>query len=366
MNVLQQLGQLPVPVYLSGHSAIRRYIKSPPGSYVEISIAGGLIEIARCFESVHYPQIDSYEAVAEFEGHTLLIRCIDSSPDTWVRQGHSDLDNWYYDLKTNRFIDTSNVYEHIRQNTIDGLIESGTDFYRHAISLSRMPLSVSSRLEESMAAYADISDPGPDALRTLLSSLITGEQAFRGLSLLHQAGFIHRNWPELSMLDDQEQGKSEHPEGNVWQHSLEALKYRKSFDLRVSLAILMHDIGKPHAEQTQEHRFHLHADIGAGIAGRILRAMNYPEDIITDTMWLIRYHSIPGALERLPTHRSAPLMSHQLFPLLLELYRCDLSSTWRGPENYYRACTVYRRFLKNHNNPFRTAEGKKLVNSLVD
>jgi poly(A) polymerase len=40
-------------------------------------------------------------------------------------------------------------------------------------------------------------------------------------------------------------------------------------------------------------------------------------------------------------------MSSALFPLLLEVYRCDLSSTFRGPENYYDACTVYRRFLKS-------------------
>ncbi|GAB6089324.1 HD domain-containing protein [Spirochaeta dissipatitropha] len=366
MNLLQQLRQLPVPVYLSGHSAIRHYLKLPPGGFADISIVGGLVEIARCFESVYYPQIEGYEAAADFHGHTLLIRCLDSHPDPQTRPGHTDLDNWNYDLKADSFIDTGNVYERIRQNVIEGGIESDIDFFRHAIGLSRIPLSISGELEKSITAHAGVTNPGPDALRTLLSSLVTGEQAFRSLGLLHQAGFIQKIWPELGMLDDQEQGKSEHPEGNVWQHSLEALKYRKSFDLRVSLAILMHDIGKPHAEQTQEHRFHLHADIGAGIAGRLLRAMNYPDDIVADTMWLIRYHSIPGALERLPTHRSAPLMSHQLFPLLLELYRCDLSSTWRGPENYYRACTVYRRFLKNHNNPFRTAEGKKLVNSLVD
>jgi len=58
-------------------------------------------------------------------------------------------------------------------------------------------------------------------------------------------------------------------------------------------------------------------------------------------------------------------MSSQLFPLLLELHRCDLSSTYRGPDGYYRACKVYRAYLKNVRNPFRTADGKKMLKRYV-
>jgi poly(A) polymerase len=59
-------------------------------------------------------------------------------------------------------------------------------------------------------------------------------------------------------------------------------------------------------------------------------------------------------------------MRSRLFPILLELYRCDLSSTFRGPDGYYRACRIYRSFLKNVSNPFRDAAGKKLVKLYVD
>ena len=59
-------------------------------------------------------------------------------------------------------------------------------------------------------------------------------------------------------------------------------------------------------------------------------------------------------------------MADPLFPVLLELYRCDLESTFRGPNPYYRACKIYRSYLKNSANPYRSAEGKKLVRLYVD
>jgi len=53
-------------------------------------------------------------------------------------------------------------------------------------------------------------------------------------------------------------------------------------------------------------------------------------------------------------------MESDLFPGLLEVYRCDLSSTFRGPDGYYEACKVYRAFLKHRKNPFRSSDGKKV------
>ena len=41
--------------------------------------------------------------------------------------------------------------------------------------------------------------------------------------------------------------KDYHPEGNVWEHTLETLKYRKRMDFVLSLALLLHDAGKPEA-----------------------------------------------------------------------------------------------------------------------
>jgi poly(A) polymerase len=69
---------------------------------------------------------------------------------------------------------------------------------------------------------------------------------------------------------------------------------------------------------------------------------------------------LPGALKTLPVYRVERTMESELFPALLEVYRCDLSSTFRGPGGYYEACKVYRAFLKHRKNPFRSSDGKKI------
>ena len=46
--------------------------------------------------------------------------------------------------------------------------------------------------------------------------------------------------------------------------------------------------------------------------------------------------------------------------LSLDNYYCDRELTPRGPDGDYEACKVYRRFLKNSKNPFRSSDGKKL------
>jgi len=74
---------------------------------------------------------------------------------------------------------------------------------------------------------------------------------------------------------------------------------------------------------------------------------------------------IPQALDILPLSRSEKLMESPHFPQLLELYRCDLCSSFRGPEDYYSACKRYRSWLKQNNNPWIKANRKLLIQRFV-
>jgi len=172
--------------------------------------------------------------------------------------------------------------------------------------------------------------------------------------------------PELSRMRETAHSKEGHPEGDVWRHTLETFRYRKNQDLTVSLALLLHDIGKPYAQENNGRRFDQHAEIGSDISARILGRLGFCRETIEAVGWLIRNHMIPGAIEALPAYRRNRTMSSPLFPQLLELYRCDLSSTFRGPDGYYRACTIYRKYLKDVANPFRNPDGKKTLRLYVE
>jgi poly(A) polymerase len=51
-----------------------------------------------------------------------------------------------------------------------------------------------------------------------------------------------------------------------------------------------------------------------------------------------------------------------LFPTLLELYRGDESSSFKGLDGYYESSAAYQSYLRNRRNPYpyRSADGKKM------
>jgi poly(A) polymerase len=167
------------------------------------------------------------------------------------------------------------------------------------------------------------------------------------------------------VLDDVDHSKEFHPEGNVWKHTLETFRYRKAgqksvYDLRLSLGLLLHDTGKPAAESSGSRRFDGHAELGERQARRFLERLGFGASLIADVCYLVRNHMLPAALPRLPLIRTGEIMASPLFPTLLELYRCDESSSFKGLDAYYKSSATYQSFLRHCRNPYRSADGKKL------
>lgn len=204
------------------------------------------------------------------------------------------------------------------------------------------------------------------AQRDLLSLVLTGPNPDRALEMLRRVGFVDAYWPELAALAGVGQSKEYHPEGDAWAHTLETFRYRKIPSLRLSLALLLHDAGKPSAAAAEGRRFDRHAEIGRSVAERFLSRLGFAPSLVGDASFLVRYHMMPAALPRLPANRLEGVVDDPRFPLLLELYKCDELSTFRGPDGYYEACAAYRAYLKNARNPWRDANGKKLAKAWLE
>jgi poly(A) polymerase len=219
----------------------------------------------------------------------------------------------------------------------------------------------------SLGSPGSRSPAGIEEQRQLLAGLLLANNPAPGFELLKTCGFLAAHWPELAELDDVDHAKEFHPEGNVWKHTMEALRYRKSggLDLRLSLGILLHDIGKPISNSTGGRRFDGHAELGERQARRFLERLDFDAALIRDVCYLVRNHMLPAALPRLPLIRTGEIMSSPLFPALLELYRCDESSSFKGLDGYYQSSAAYQAFLKNRRNPYRSADGKKLKREQV-
>ena len=200
-----------------------------------------------------------------------------------------------------------------------------------------------------------------ESQRDLLVLILTGKAPGRAFDFLRACGFIEAYWPELEALAGVDQAKEFHPEGDVWAHTMETFRHRKLPDLRLSLGLLLHDAGKPRASASGGRRFDRHAELGTSTARRFLSRLGFPPALCDDVAYLVRYHMLPAALPRLPLERGIEGVDEPLFPLLLELYRCDELSSFKGPEGYYEACAAYRNHLKNNRNPWRNPEAARLA-----
>ena len=394
----------PFRSFLAGYSALDAYLGIPAPGYCRIFTEAGLIDLSMLYETAVFPGEGDIDAVAVLNGTVLLFTCQDkghTEPERQLLFSELNAYPWpgfFKDLKTGSFIDRDNLYpvlREIKKNTgrpgkvketgkgkgplaAESEAEQGMppipdlqELSWNRIAVMASELSRYGRLLTNPAKAGDRSENSGEQFsilkqRELLALVLTGRDPAAGLEFLRKSGFIDAHWPEIASLFDISHSKEYHPEGGLWDHTLATFSYRKTSDLTISLALLLHDAGKPLSRENEGRAFDRHAQIGAHTARRFLSRLGYKTDIIEAAVYVVREHMLPAAVTHLPASRVEKVLSSPLFPLLLEVYRCDLSSTFRGPEGYYAACKAYKKYLRNSKNPFRDASGKKLVRMYVE
>jgi tRNA nucleotidyltransferase/poly(A) polymerase len=107
--------------------------------------------------------------------------------------------------------------------------------------------------QETAAAIVDraarIESISHERVRDELLGLLQTERAAKGLTLLDELGLLRPILPELASTKNVPQPEKYHPEGDVFVHTLETVRVADAFvrDPIVKLAVVLHDVGKPHA-----------------------------------------------------------------------------------------------------------------------
>lgn len=365
-------------------SAIDRYMGFPDLPVIWVQTDADLAVLARTFEELRFPGTALADAALDRDDRIWYFRCLD--PGETYRPSYRLL-SFNQDGKSRRFRDPEGIYPLLRtfrdapqlgQRTNRAYtppepwwkgLNPGADVYRAAMDAALILARYEGNADQVQQFLQDIArsfqglprgiPPGEEDQRVLLTCLLVSSQPDLGMELLKRCGFIENLWPELSFLDGVDHSKEFHPEGNVWKHTMETFRYRKTFDLRLSLGLLLHDVGKPLAKASGNHRFEGHAELGAERSRRFLKRLGFDPALIRDIWFLVKNHMLPAALPRLPLTRTGEILESPLFPTLLELYRCDESSSFKGLDGYYESSAAYRAYLKHRRNPYRSAKGKK-------
>jgi poly(A) polymerase len=384
--VVEQLIAGGFSVSLASFSALDRFCGLRPGPVRRIATNADQADLSRLFDGLRFPGVEVADAAVDLvlpngEGATWLIRCVEDQAPAWTT---FSVLSFSWDAVRKAYRDPDDLYDMVRALREPGRaappwaapeeIVRGTGKIRAALDaaliLSRYrgaaeaPEASLAALARTVEALPEDVPPAVEAQRHFLSALMVSRRPDLGLALLKRIGFIDDAWPELAAMDEVDHAKEYHPEGNAWTHTLETFKYRKIADLGLSLALLLHDSGKPLAEASGGRRFDRHAELGAATTRRFLGRLGFAAPLVEQVDFLVRNHMLPAALPRLPLTRTQTALESPYFPLLLELYRCDEASSFKDSGGFYAGAAAYRSYLRNVKNPYRSADGKKMMKHL--
>ena len=128
-----------------------------------------------------------------------------------------------------------------------------------------------------------------ERIRDELSKLIVAPDPSPGLWISSRAGLAEEFLPELNAMQLEQDPIHRHKD--VLAHTI-AVVAKTSPRLRIRLAALLHDVGKPRTRGygPQGVTFHHHEVVGARMARDRMLALRYPNDLVDDVAKLVELH----------------------------------------------------------------------------
>src|SRR5262249_7482084 len=128
-----------------------------------------------------------------------------------------------------------------------------------------------------------------ERIRDELTRLLLVDDPSAGLWLLCSTGLSDEFLPELNAMRLEQDPIHRHKD--VLAHTIPVVQKTRP-ELRVRLAALLHDIGKPKTRSISREgvTFHHHEVVGARMTMDRLRALRYPNDIVEDVTTLVKLH----------------------------------------------------------------------------
>ena len=163
-----------------------------------------------------------------------------------------------------------------------------------------------------------------ERLRGELQKLICGKAAFEILMEYHE--IITVFIPEAADCIKFDQHNKYH-KYTVWEHIARSIMNSPS-DPLIRITMLLHDIAKPSCfslDQKGNGHFKKHPEIGAEMAGNILKRLKYDNKTIHDVVTLIKYHDFKFR-SRQDIKRIMSAIGTSLFYRLIDVQQADADS----------------------------------------
>lgn len=173
--------------------------------------------------------------------------------------------------------------------------------------------------------------------------MLTRRNRAKSIEDLKKLKILKHILPELSATKGIRQPPQFHSEGDVWKHTLMALKnLSPEASEELAWATLLHDIGKTPTQQTPEKhgtdriRFNEHEIVGAEMTLKILKRLKFSRKKTEKIVWLVKNHLRFMHIKKMRVGKQRRLLQYPFFPELLELSRADISASLdlKGKPNF--------------------------------
>jgi tRNA nucleotidyltransferase/poly(A) polymerase len=157
---------------------------------------------------------------------------------------------------------------------------------------------------------------------------LTGEQFATALEEMDALGLLLAVLPEVHALKGLTQPPEWHPEGDVFEHTLAALRCNESLNPELNLAILFHDLGKAETYRLVDgrHTYHGHDQAGREMVLRLAARLGLKRTLGDRLAFVAGEHMRAKLVGEMKPSKVQRLIDDPAWPLLKATTWCDCAA----------------------------------------
>ncbi len=210
----------------------------------------------------------------------------------------------YYDPQNKEVLDYHDGLKDLMSKTLrfvgkaeDRIKEDPLRLLRAVRFAANLNFKIAPKDLEAIQKHAkEINKTSGQRIKIELDKIFSSDNFIQGVLLLDKTNLLKHIFPEVDNSKSVVQSADYHAEGNVFNHTVNALRNTKKYSLTLRYAVFLHDTGKRFTAKKTERKgrdhvsFHGHASKGAEIFSEIAKRIPFTRQEKKEIHWLIKHH----------------------------------------------------------------------------